>query len=167
MYNTLAQTAQLGHAETDSALASDILNQLLSDEHVLYIKTRNYHWNVGGHHFHSLRLFFEIFFENQYDELEGMINEIAERSRSLGHYAVGSMHDFLNQARLVEHKGQGDTTDNMIKSLLNDHETLIHILRNDVVKVSNNTRDAGTSDFLNGLLEKHEKMAWMLRTHLY
>jgi len=24
-------------------------------------------------------------------------------------------------------------------------------------------RDAGTSDFLTGLMEKHEKMAWMLR----
>ena len=25
--------------------------------------------------------------------------------------------------------------------------------------------DAGTSDFLTGLLEKHEKMAWMLRAY--
>jgi starvation-inducible DNA-binding protein len=26
--------------------------------------------------------------------------------------------------------------------------------------------DAGTNDFLTGLVEQHEKMAWMLRAHL-
>jgi starvation-inducible DNA-binding protein len=27
-------------------------------------------------------------------------------------------------------------------------------------------QDAGTSDFLTGLMERHEKMAWMLRAFL-
>ncbi len=26
--------------------------------------------------------------------------------------------------------------------------------------------DQGSSDFITGLIEKHEKMAWMLRAHL-
>jgi starvation-inducible DNA-binding protein len=29
--------------------------------------------------------------------------------------------------------------------------------------VTDRYKDVGTSDFLTGLLEKHEKMAWMLR----
>ena len=29
-----------------------VLNNLLSDEYVLSTKTKNYHWNVAGPHFH-------------------------------------------------------------------------------------------------------------------
>ena len=36
-----------------------ILNTLLSDQYVLYTKTRNYHWNVTGPQFNDLHKFFE------------------------------------------------------------------------------------------------------------
>ena len=36
-----------------------ILSRLLADEHVLYTRLRNYHWNVVGPRFHSLHEFFE------------------------------------------------------------------------------------------------------------
>jgi starvation-inducible DNA-binding protein len=32
--------------------------------------------------------------------------------------------------------------------------------------VNDTYKDAGTADFLTGLMEAHEKMAWMLRAHL-
>jgi starvation-inducible DNA-binding protein len=35
-----------------------ILNALLSDEYLLYTKTRNYHWNVVGPQFHDPHKFF-------------------------------------------------------------------------------------------------------------
>ena len=44
-----------------------------------------------------------------------------------------------------------------------DHETVIRGLRGDIGPVADRYKDVGTSDFLTGLLEKHEKMAWMLR----
>ena len=44
----------------------NILNTLLSDEQALYMKTRNYHWNVFGPQFNDLHKFFEA----QYEELE-------------------------------------------------------------------------------------------------
>jgi len=34
------------------------------------------------------------------------------------------------------------------------------------VPVAEQYRDIGTNDFLTGLMERHEKMAWMLRAHL-
>jgi starvation-inducible DNA-binding protein len=51
----------------------------------------------------------------------------------------------------------------MLASLLADHETVIRSLRGDIGPVADRYKDVGTSDFLTGLLEKHEKMAWMLR----
>jgi starvation-inducible DNA-binding protein len=53
-----------------------------------------------------------------------------------------------------------------IKALLNDHESLIIRLRENVNYFADELKDAGTSDFMTALVETHEKMAWMLRAHL-
>jgi len=50
--------------------------------------------------------------------------------------------------------------------LLTDHETIIRSLRKMVDEVADNLKDAGTADFLTGIMEIHEKMAWMLRAYL-
>jgi starvation-inducible DNA-binding protein len=41
---------------------------------------------------------------------------------------------------------------------------MIRTLRADLETVMEKYSDAGTGDFLTGLMEKHEKMAWMLRS---
>jgi starvation-inducible DNA-binding protein len=50
-----------------------ILNALLSDEYVLYTKTRNYHWNIAESQFHGLHKFFE----EQYEELDEIVDNVA------------------------------------------------------------------------------------------
>ena len=50
--------------------------------------------------------------------------------------------------------------------MLADHETIIRTLRKAVDEVTDNLKDAGTADFLTGVMEIHEKMAWMLRSYL-
>lgn len=139
-----------------------ILSQLLADQHILYIKTRNYHWNVVGMHFQPLH---ELF-EEQYDDLEEYIDDTAERIRSLGFFAPGSIDDFKKMARLVETDHVNGDARTMILNLLNDHEAMIQILRNDQDEVMEKYGDAGTQDFLIGMMQGHEKMAWMLRSHL-
>ncbi len=139
----------------------EILNVLLSDEYVLYTKTRNYHWNVLGLHFHDLHKFFEA----QYEELDEIIDEVAERARALGGRSFGTLMEFSKRARIKEYPGQVPSAPKMIENLLADHETVIQNLRPDVEKTAK-LADAGTSDFLTGLMEQHEKMAWMLRSCL-
>ena len=53
----------------------------------------------------------------------------------------------------------------MITNLLVDHEIIAQELRKDINTCSEHN-DKGSEDFLTGLLEKHEKMAWFLRAHL-
>ena len=139
-----------------------LLNTLLADEHVLYIKMRNYHWNVRGMHFQSLHKFFE----SQYEELSSLIDDIAERVRSLGHYAVASMKDYVNLTRLLESNHTDGNDQKMLRNLLYDHETIIRILRDELVKEADKYKDIGTSDFITTLMEKHEKMAWMTRAYI-
>lgn len=140
---------------------AEALGQLLADEHVLLTKTRNYHWNVQGMAFGSLH---ELF-EEQYNDLASSIDDIAERIRSLGFFAPGSMEEFLNNSRLVETDHLNGRDRDMISNLLKDHEAIIQILRHDIPQSEENN-DVGTADFLTALMEDHEKMAWMLRAHL-
>lgn len=139
-----------------------LLNALLADEYVLYTKTRNYHWNVTGPHFSDLHKFFET----QYTQLAETIDAIAERARALGGRAAGSLAEFLQLARLREQPAQAMRGREMLANLLTDHEALIRQLRADLEAAQNQYGDAGTADFLTGVMEDHEKMAWMLRAML-
>ncbi len=139
-----------------------ILNTLLADEFVLYAKTRRFHWNVVGPHFGELHRFFE----SQYEAIDEHIDEIAERARALGGVATGSLKEFLAASRIEEQAGRNPDARGMIEALLADHEAIIRALREDIEVVDGKFGDAGTGDFLTGLLEQHEKMAWMLRANL-
>ena len=137
----------------------EILNTLLADEYLLYTKTRNYHWNVVGPQFNDLHNFFEA----QYEALDDIVDDVAERARSLDGHAIGTLAELAKRARLKERPGKYPEAKGMLADLLGDHETLIRQLRADLATTMDKHDDAGTSDFLTGLMEKHEKMAWMLR----
>lgn len=151
----------IGISPENSKNIVGILNNLLSDEYVLYTKTRNYHWNVTGIQFNDLHKFFE----SQYEEIDGIIDEIAERSRSLGSKSIATLEEFLKNTRLKEQADTYPEAKTMLRNLLDDHESVIQSLRKDL-ETCTQLGDAGTSDFLTGLMEKHEKMAWMLRAFL-
>lgn len=149
-------------AENHLLEVATLLNTLLADEYVLYTKTRNAHWNVEGADFMALHKFFEA----QYEALNVFVDDVAERVRTLGHFALGSLKDFIAVARLSEHNEDFSTPDHIIQTLLGDHEALIRTLRENIERTGGEHKDAGTADFLTGLMEKHEKMSWMLRSHL-
>ncbi len=151
----------IGIADKDRQAVAEILNTLLSDEYVLYTKTRNFHWNVTGLSFNDLHKFFEA----QYEELDDIVDEVAERARSLGARAFGTLEEFRENTRLKETPGTVPPAKEMLAELLSDHETLIRALRQDLEK-ADKRGDVGTNDFLTGLLEKHEKASWMLRSFL-
>jgi starvation-inducible DNA-binding protein len=153
---------QIGISDEHKAKVAHVLNTLLADEFVLYTKTRNAHWNVEGANFHSLHLFFE----SQYQDLEEIVDSVAERIRTLGHYAPATLKSFLELTHLSEVLHEKNDGPGFIKELLADHEALIIEFRENVNYFADELQDAGTSDYITGLLETHEKMAWMLRAHL-
>ena len=137
------------------------LAKLLADEYLLLTKTYNAHWNVEGADFHAAHLYFE----GLYGDMQEVIDSVAERIRTLGHYAPATMTEFLELTQLSEKRKNGNTSLDYIKDLLSDHESVIITLRG-CIESFTKANDLGTSDFVTGLMEKHEKMAWMLRAHL-
>ena len=139
-----------------------ILARVLADQHVLYIKKRNFHWNLKGPRFHTLH----EFFEKQYVEIEAAIDRTAERLRTIGGVAPGSMKEFLDLASLKEASGDLIDGDDCIVALIADHEACARNVREAIAKVEEEYGDVGTADFLTELLQGHEEMAWMLRSFL-
>ena len=151
---------KIGLSDADRKGSVKVLSALLADEYVLYTKTRNYHWNVTGPHFNDLHKFFEV----QFAELILIVDDVAERIRSLGDLTPASLGEFVKATRLQEHPGDFPDAAGMIVNLVADHESLIRHLRTDLAACADKFHDMGTSDFLTGLMEQHEKMAWMLRS---
>jgi starvation-inducible DNA-binding protein len=148
-----------GISEENSKKVANALNQVLADEFVLYTKTLNFHWNIEGRDFHALHLFLD----DQYNQLQLIIDSVAERVRKVGHFATGSMKEFLDSASLNEHSGAACVSENMIAELAADHDELIRKTRTLIDDFDEKYNDAGSADFITGIMKEHEKMAWMLR----
>lgn len=154
--------ASIGIKENYLAEVAHSLGKILADEFVLYTKTRKAHWCVTGADFHSKHLFFEA----QYGQLEEIVDTVAERIRSLGHFPPATLKEYLALTHLTEQSREKNDSTGFIKELLADHESILIHLRENINGYAQAFRDAGTSDYITGLMETHEKMAWMLRAHL-
>jgi len=151
----------IGISEKNRQAVALALNELLADEHVLYNKTRNYHWSIEGPSFME----FHKLYEAQYTELAEVIDGIAERIRTIGHFAEGRLKELLKLASLEEPPAPSDQT-SQVTNLESDHEVIINKLRKLIKDFDEKYKDIGSSDFVTGLLKQHEKMAWMLRSYL-
>jgi starvation-inducible DNA-binding protein len=159
---TTSPAPDIGLSTENTHGVAAILGRVLGDEHVLYMRLRNYHWNAVGMTFGPLH----ALFQEQYEALADDIDDVAERIRMLGPNTPGTMTEFLQLATLAEQPGQLPDDRGMVAQLVADHEAIIRNLRNDVRACDEQYDDMGTSDFLTGLMEKHEKMAWLLRAHI-
>ncbi len=152
----------IGLTEEQRQGVIELLNSDLSNAYLLLIKTKKYHWDVVGPQFRSLHLIWE----EQYQALTESIDSIAERVRALGGYPVGTAEGFLKYASIKEHSGNIPQATGMVANLVDDHEEIIRNFRDHVDQCSDSFHDEGTADFLTGLMEQHEEMAWMLRSFI-
>lgn len=153
---------QIGITEAHLKNSISILSSILANEMTFYIKLRKFHWNVSGQSFMELHKLFE----GQYSQMEVSIDETAERISKLGGKTIGTMKEFSELTIIKESPNQYPGQKEMIKELLEDHETIIVQLRKDVDASADENKDAGTADFLTSLMLDHETMAWTLRRYL-
>ncbi len=152
----------IGIPKKKLSAVTDLLSVVLADEVTLYTKTRKFHWNVSGESFMELHKLFE----SHYKQLEEYIDEVAERISKLGSKSPGTLAEFAKLTSIKEHPGKNPNSKEMLKELLRDHETVIIELRLAVDSCSEKHHDLGTTDFLTGLMEDHETIAWTLRRYL-
>jgi starvation-inducible DNA-binding protein len=140
---------------------ADELKKILANEFVLYVKTLKMHWNVQGKHFGALHKLFQ----DHYELLLDIVDTVAERIRQLDYMAPATMEEYLKLATIKEEPGDNPDDMGMIQALLAAQEAVIRQVR-PVADFATQQNDTATNNLLAELLEKHEKMAWMLRAHL-
>ena len=152
----------IGITEKNLKGSTELLNNCLANTHILYFKLRKFHWNLKGDNFMELHKLFE----SQYEQVAEAIDNIAERVSQLGGIAIGTTSEFAKLSTLKEYPGKNPVNNlDMVKELLTDHESIIRALRQGIEDTDEKFKDMGTSDFLNGLIQDHEKMAWTLRRY--
>ena len=149
-----------GISPKDRAAIAKGLSRLLADTYVVYLKTHNFHWNVEGPMFQTLH---QMFME-QYTEAWNAIDLVAERIRSLGHYAPGTYREYLELSRVKERPGVPKALE-MVKQLIDGQEAVVKTAR-ELLPLAESADDQPTLDLLTQRMQVHEKNAWMLRSLL-
>ena len=156
----MAAQIDIGISKTDRADIAGGLGHLLADTYSLYLKTHNFHWNVTGPMFQTLHLMFET----QYNELWLATDLVAERIRSLGHFAPATYTEFGKLSSIKETAGVPKARD-MIRQLVEGHEAVTRTARS-LFPLVEKASDEATADLLTQRIQLHEKTAWMLRSLL-
>lgn len=152
----------IGLPEKNCKEIAQLLNEILSNVFVLYVKSLNYHWNLKGPDFDAIH----AFFKRIYEELFDVSDEVAERVQQLGGVAYGTLGQFKDNASITEDIADGAQKQQMamIEQLLKDYETLIKQMRKAIPVIQDDNGDLGTGNFLTDIMERLEKTAWMLRS---
>ncbi len=152
---------EIGISKNNREKVCAVLQEILANYHIFYIKIRNFHWNVVDENFIVLHRLFAEF----YTALETDIDDIAERIRQLGDFPAGSMKEFLELSSDISeiNKNTRLKAGEMVDILLSDFEKTIVKLRK-AIGTCHEASDEGTADFLVELIRKSEKVAWFLRS---
>lgn len=136
------------------------LNVYLSNVQLSYMNVRGFHWNIVGKQFFQLHQKFE----EVYNGLNEMADEIAERILMLGGTPVHAFSKYIQMATIKE-KENVSTADATVKELISDTIVLLNNER-ELVELAADNGDEGTVGLISGYIEQHEKMLWMLNATL-
>ncbi len=139
---------------------SESLNQVLADTYALMSLTHLAHWNVEGPGFFALH----TAFQTQYEEMFTAGDEIAERVRSLGAYAIGGLGKLADKAQLAEFSSPMPQED-YVKALIVGHEKVVADAAR-ARQVAGEADDPESEDLMIQRITIHEKALWMLRSFL-
>lgn len=141
------------------------LQDVLSSTYGLFLSTHNYHWNVEGQNFVPLHKLFE----GQYNDLFEAVDEIAERIRALGDYALpfeGS--DILDVSKMTSNALNKEThaeerASRMIHNLIILNQSVIEKCQS-AKEASRKASDDETENLMVTRVTIHQKALWMLNS---
>jgi len=136
------------------------LNQVLADSYALMSLTHLAHWNVEGPGFFALH----TAFQTQYEELFVAVDEIAERIRALGDYAVGGLGTLASTAGMKEFAAPLPQ-EACVSALLEANQKLIkdaEVARD----LAGELNDPESQDLMISRITLHQKTVWMLKSFL-
>ena len=136
---------------------SQQLKVVLATAFSFYLKAHNYHWNVTGPNFKEYHSFLEEVYTTVWESVDGY----AEHLRILDNFSPGSLSQFAQLTHILDANTVIPGL-SMFKQLEDDNNVLIADLN-----VAHDLAIAcgcyGVVNFLEGQLDYHDKLNWMLR----
>jgi starvation-inducible DNA-binding protein len=134
------------------------LKTILGTNFALYLKVHGYHWNIEGSNFPQ----YHDFLGDLYTSLFAQIDPLAEHLRALNSYAPGSLVRMLELADIQEATNIPDAMA-MMRDLVADNDRFIVHLRAGIV-AAEGANEPAVGNFLQDILDAHQKHGWMLRS---
>lgn len=142
----------------DKQILIEQMKTILGTNFGLYFKLHTFHWNIEGADFVQYHGFLGDLYESVFEQTD----DIAEKIRMLDAYAPTSLSRMLELSDIDENTNIPSALD-MIKELLVDNEKFIIHLRAGIV-AADSVEEPAISNFLQDLLNNHQKYSWMLRS---
>lgn len=161
MKKNILHSSRISLPEKERVHVIDLLNTSLASTADLYNQLKQAHWNVKGMNFISLHLLFDQIAE----EVEGMVDVLAERVTALGGTALGTTQEIGANTELPVYPVD-------IFEALQHLEHLIHNvgilaeLSEQNIKKTEKLGDMATNDVYIELARLLEKNLWFLEAHL-
>ena len=153
-------TTNIGLDQKKSAKLAEKLNILLANYQVFYMNVRGYHWNITGPNFFELH----AKFEEIYDDLVIKVDEVAERILTLGHTPSHKYSDYKLSSTLQESDQVSDGI-KAVEEIVNSFKITITLQR-ELLELSSETGDEGTSALMSDYIRAQEKLVWMYSSFL-
>jgi starvation-inducible DNA-binding protein len=139
------------------AEVSDTLRQLLADVFALYVKTKNFHWHLSGHHFRD----YHLLLDEQAGQVFAMTDDIAERARKIGGTTLRSISDISRHQRLKDNNAEFVLPKEMLAELSADNQQLTRSLRASH-EVCDRHNDFATASLIENWIDETERRTWFL-----
>ncbi|MFW5658293.1 MAG: Dps family protein [Bacteroidota bacterium] len=136
------------------------LNLYLSSVQIMYMNVRGYHWNIVGKQFFALH----AKFEEVYNSLNEMADEIAERILMLDGKPLHSFSEYIKVSAIKERLNLSSSEDT-IRALLDDTAKLLDAER-DILALASANDDEGTASLMSDFIGEQEKTIWMFNALL-
>ncbi len=143
------------------SMTTDQLRGVLADTFHLYFRAHVFHWNVTGILFTQYHTFFGDIYNATWLELDG----IAEHIRALGELAPPSLNELTRYYNVAPKESTPGSVREMVEELLMLNNTVLGSLavaRN----AAEDEKKIGVVNYLEGLIDVHDKLDWMLRVTL-
>ena len=137
------------------------LRTILGTNFGLYFKTHSFHWNIEGENFPQYHGFLDDFYNSVWEQTDS----IAEKLRMLGVYAPPSLARMLENCDISTDALTIPDARMMFMELKIDNDRFITHLRAGIV-AADGANEPAISNFLQDLLDKHQKKAWMINSIL-
>lgn len=136
---------------------SAALRELLADVFALYVKTKNFHWHMGGPHFRD----YHLLLDEHGDQIFAMTDVIAERARKIGATTIRSIGDIARSQRLKDNDEEFVSPKDMLAELCADNQSLTRSLRSKH-KICEEHNDVATTSLIEVWIDETERRTWFL-----